>query len=79
MSSKRIALRNGRTRDLQSRNIRRLPGRLLSRAIDAYEQGQISIRPLAELAEIDADDLLDELAPPRISPGDGDERLVPLL
>ncbi|BBH64808.1 hypothetical protein ACTI_14930 [Actinoplanes sp. OR16] len=68
LSSSRIALRAGRARDLQARNDRRVPGNLLSRGIEAYVQGSISVRPLADLLKVDPRDLLDELTPPARSP-----------
>jgi hypothetical protein len=41
---------------------------LLSRAIDAYANGKISIGPIADLMDEDSDDLLGDLAPPRLAP-----------
>ncbi|MFC3743966.1 XRE family transcriptional regulator [Paractinoplanes deccanensis] len=77
MSSNRIALRSGRAADLQARNDRRVPGNLLARAIEAYVQGQISVRPLATLLDVEPDALLAELRPPNKvsadSPGDASE------
>lgn len=67
MSSARIAMRHGRTQDLQARNDRRQPGLLLTRVLNAYVEGAISIRPVARLLQTDANLLLDELAPPRLS------------
>jgi Zn-dependent peptidase ImmA (M78 family)/transcriptional regulator with XRE-family HTH domain len=64
MSSSRIALRSGRATDLQARNDRRAPGKLLLRAAEAYVVGQISIRPVARLLDVDPELLLDELSPP---------------
>lgn len=64
MSSNRIALRRGRTDDLQARNERRSPSGLLFRAINAYVEGSISVRPLAELLQVDENLLHDELTPP---------------
>jgi Zn-dependent peptidase ImmA (M78 family)/transcriptional regulator with XRE-family HTH domain len=66
MSSARIAMRRGRTQDLQARNDRRQPGLLLTRALNAYVEGVISIRPVARLLQMDANLLLDELTPPRL-------------
>jgi Zn-dependent peptidase ImmA (M78 family)/transcriptional regulator with XRE-family HTH domain len=63
LSSSGIALRNGRTSDLQARNDRRVPGSLLHRAIEAYVSGGLSIRPLATLLRVEPDQLLDELSP----------------
>jgi Zn-dependent peptidase ImmA (M78 family)/transcriptional regulator with XRE-family HTH domain len=63
MSSNRIALRSGRTDDLQARNDHRSPTGLLVRAMNAYVEGSISVRPLAELLQVDEDLLLDELTP----------------
>jgi Zn-dependent peptidase ImmA (M78 family)/predicted transcriptional regulator len=68
MASVRISLRDGRTADLQARHDRRRPEGLLSRAIDAYANGRISIRPIADLMDEDPDDLLGDLAPPRLAP-----------
>jgi Zn-dependent peptidase ImmA (M78 family)/transcriptional regulator with XRE-family HTH domain len=65
MSSTRIALRGGRADDLQARNDSRSPDGLLRRAVIAYAEGSISVRPLAELLEIDEDLLLEELTPAR--------------
>jgi Zn-dependent peptidase ImmA (M78 family)/lambda repressor-like predicted transcriptional regulator len=85
MSSVRIALRQGRASDLQARHDRRWPGGLLRRAVEAYVKGKISIRPIAQLVKVDPDILLEELAPPRLSPtgmlpgGDADDELVPML
>lgn len=67
MSSKAIALRTGRVSDLQARLDRRLPVRLLNRLYDAYLKGEISIRPIASLLEIEPDLLLTELSTPGIS------------
>lgn len=86
MSSARISLRQGRALDLQARGDRRWPGGLLDRAVGAYVEGRISIRPLANLVGIDADALLQELAPPQFGPmeladsdKDIDDDLVPML
>lgn len=76
MSSSRIALRSGRTRDLQARGDRRAPGNLLTRAIEAYVQGQISIRPLADLLGVDSQQLLDELTPPARTTGTQDDDVL---
>jgi Zn-dependent peptidase ImmA (M78 family) len=75
MSSAKIALRQGRTADLQARGYRRLPGGLLDRAIEAYSKGLISIRPIASLMGVHPDELLVELAPSRLAsegPGSAD-------
>ncbi|MET8084130.1 XRE family transcriptional regulator [Micromonospora sp. NPDC005237] len=64
MSSGRIALRSGRTSDLQARGDRRAPGNLLYRAIQGYVQGKISVRPLASLLRVSPHQLLEELMPP---------------
>jgi transcriptional regulator with XRE-family HTH domain len=72
MSSNRIALRSGRASDLQARNERRVPGNLLHRAIEAYVQGQVSVRPLADLLFVQPEQLLEELRPPAKVPV-GDE------
>jgi Zn-dependent peptidase ImmA (M78 family)/transcriptional regulator with XRE-family HTH domain len=86
MSSARISLRQGRALDLQARNGKRWPGLLLSRAVEAYATGRISIRPLASLVGVDPDILLQELAPPKFGPVEGapvesaqDDDLVPML
>jgi Zn-dependent peptidase ImmA (M78 family)/transcriptional regulator with XRE-family HTH domain len=68
MSSARIGLRRGRATDLQARRERRLPEGLLTRAVEAYVRGRISIRPIANLVQIDADTLLEELSPPHLPP-----------
>jgi transcriptional regulator with XRE-family HTH domain len=64
MSSARIALRPGRTADLQARNERRAPGLLLRRAVSAFVVGDLGVRPLATLLAVDPNDLLAELTPP---------------
>lgn len=85
MASARIGLRQGRATDLQARYERRLPGGVLSRAVEAYVMGRISIRPIADLVQIDADTLLEELSPPRLPPSTSavttstDDELVPML
>jgi|ERR1017187_1051603 Zn-dependent peptidase ImmA (M78 family)/lambda repressor-like predicted transcriptional regulator len=85
MSSARIALRQGRASDLQARHEWRWPGGLLRRAVEAYVNGQISIRPIAQLVNVDPDTLLEELAPPRLpapgfrAVGEPDDELVPML
>jgi Zn-dependent peptidase ImmA (M78 family)/transcriptional regulator with XRE-family HTH domain len=85
MASARIALRQGRAADLQARHDHRAPGGLLARAIVAYVKGQISIRPIAQLLDVDPDALLEELAPPQwppigSPPGDGpDNEPYPML
>ena len=62
MSSTRIALRQGRASDLQARHDQRWPDGLLRRAVEAYAKGRISIRPIAQLINVDPDVLLEELA-----------------
>lgn len=52
-----------RTAGLKALNERRLPSKLLDRAIRAHFRGDISIRPLASLLNADADQLLNDLAP----------------
>ena len=85
MSSARITLRQGRANDLQARHDRRWPEGLLRRAVEAYVKGQISIRPIAQLINVDPDALLEELAPPRLAPPgakpatQSDDELVPML
>jgi hypothetical protein len=74
MSSVRISLREGRTADLQARHDWRWPEGLLSRALQAYANGKISIRPIASMMKVDPDDLLGELAPPRQAPDGADGR-----
>jgi Zn-dependent peptidase ImmA (M78 family)/transcriptional regulator with XRE-family HTH domain len=80
MSSARIALRPGRAEDLQARNERRAPGRLLARAMEAFAAGELGIRPLAALLDTDPDRLLDELSPPRFAtrPSDAHEQFYAL-
>lgn len=75
LSSARIALRPGRVDDLQARNDRRTPGRLLARAMNAFAAGDLGVRPLAKLLDTDSERLLDELSPPRFSaePHHGDQ------
>jgi hypothetical protein len=75
MSSARIALRPGRADDLQARNERRAPGRLLASAMEAFAAGELGIRPLAALLDTDPDRLQDELSPPRFAarPSDAHE------
>jgi hypothetical protein len=52
--------------------------------VEAYVKGQISIRPIAQLVNVDPDALLEELAPPRLSPpgftgaGRPGDELVPM-
>jgi Zn-dependent peptidase ImmA (M78 family)/transcriptional regulator with XRE-family HTH domain len=85
MSSARISLRQGRALDLQARGERRWPGGLLDRAVSAYVNGHISIRPIANLVGIDENVLLAELAPPSFGPvqevasASQEEELVPML
>ncbi len=79
MSSKSIALRSGRAADLQARNDRRAPENLLYRAIDAYVDGKISVRPLATLLNADPEILLQELSPPpseRVEKDDEDKAVL---
>lgn len=70
LSSDRIALRSGRTTDLQARNERRAPGNLLRRATEAYVAGRLSVRSLARLLVVEPEELLDELSPPNRRPRD---------
>jgi Zn-dependent peptidase ImmA (M78 family)/transcriptional regulator with XRE-family HTH domain len=85
MSSTRIALRQGRASDLQARHDQRWPDGLLRRAVEAYAKGRISIRPIAQLINVDPDALLEELAAPRLAPpgttatSESDDELVPML
>ena len=85
MSSTRIALRQGRASDLQARHDQRWPDGLLRRAVEAYAKGRISIRPIAQLINVDPDALLEELAAPRPAPpgttatSESDDELVPML
>jgi Zn-dependent peptidase ImmA (M78 family) len=85
MSSTRIALRQGRASDLQTRHDQRWPDGLLRRAVEAYAKGRISIRPIAQLINVDPDALLEELAAPRLAPpgttdtSESDDELVPML
>ena len=73
MASRLIADRPGRADDLQARNERRVPGRLLDRAFKAFSAGDIGIEPLANLIGADPDQLLDELTPPRFSTATSNE------
>jgi Zn-dependent peptidase ImmA (M78 family)/transcriptional regulator with XRE-family HTH domain len=84
MSSAVILLRTGRADELQARNEKRLPGNLLSRAVEAYSQAQISIRPIASLVEVEPDLLLEELSPRRATMGsandsEDDDEGIPVL
>lgn len=57
---------------------------MLRRAVEAYAKGRISIRPIAQLINVDPDALLEELAPPRLAPPgtaagpESDDELVPM-
>lgn len=64
MDSELIVLRNGRRRSLDALNGRQSPGILLERALKAYVNGEISVRPIAGLLNTDSDTVLSELAPP---------------
>jgi Zn-dependent peptidase ImmA (M78 family)/transcriptional regulator with XRE-family HTH domain len=85
MSSTRIALRQGRASDLQARHDQRWPDGLLRRAVEAYAKGRISIRPIAQLINVDPDALLEEFAAPRLAPpgttatSESGDELVPML
>lgn len=80
MSSSAIYLRSGRASDLQARNERRRPLPLVRRSIRAYVKGRIGVRPLADLLEVDAKDLLKELSPPsKVAPSAPSEEMVPVL
>lgn len=82
MSSRAIALRTGRVAELQSRQDRRLPRRLVGNLVEAYVRGQVGVRPFAALLEVEPELLLAELSNPeidQISGGpDGDDE-VPVL
>ncbi|MEU0794810.1 ImmA/IrrE family metallo-endopeptidase [Amycolatopsis sp. NPDC005961] len=68
MSSSTIALRSGRAADLQARNDRRFPELLLMRAIHAYTEARISIRPIAKIAQVPPEALLEDLSPHKFAP-----------
>lgn len=63
MNSRKIALRTGRLDDLRARDEHRVSGVLLQRTLDAFTDGRISIRPLANLLRAPADELLAEMSP----------------
>ncbi len=71
MSSRAIALRAGRVAELQSRQDRRLPRRLVGNLVEAYVRGQVGVRPFAALLEVEPESLLDELSNPELHPGPG--------
>jgi transcriptional regulator with XRE-family HTH domain len=71
MASARITLRPGRTDEFQSRHERRVPRRLLHRAMTAFAAGDLGIRPLADLLDADPAELLAELGRPRFRPPTG--------
>ncbi len=79
MNSARIAARPGRSDDLQARNERRAPARLLDRALNAFAVGHLGIRPLAKLLNVDPDQLREELTPPRFRPWPATADVVPAL
>jgi Zn-dependent peptidase ImmA (M78 family) len=62
MSSASIAFRYGRMEDLQKRLDRHVPSRMLRELFDLFYRGQASIRPLANLLNVEAEQLLDELS-----------------
>ncbi len=68
IASSRITSHPGRVMDLQAQGRTRLPGNLLKRALDAYDAGDLGIRPLANLLGKDPNRLLDEMAPSRRGP-----------
>lgn len=82
MSSRAIALRAGRVAELQSRQDRRLPRRLVDNLVEAYVRGQVGVRPFAALLEVEPELLLDELSNPELhsvpGPLDDDDE-VPVL
>lgn len=82
MSSRAIALRTGRVAELQSRQDRRLPRRLVGNLVEAYVRGQVGVRPFAALLEVEPELLLEELSNPEFDqisgrPDGSDE--VPVL
>lgn len=82
MSSRAVQLRAGRVAELQSRQDRRLPRRLVDNLVEAYVRGQVGVWPFAALLEVEPESLLDELSNPELHPvpgtlGDDDE--VPVL
>lgn len=79
MSPGRIIMRSGRTSDLQTRGASRQPGNLLTRAMAAYTEGAISVRPLAALLGEQEDFLLDVLTPPMIPGSVMEDADVPTL
>lgn len=78
MSSHAIAFRSGRVEDLQARLDRRFPDRLLYNLFDAFYTGEASIRPLANLLNVDAEQLLAELSVYQAGSGSTDDE-VPVL
>ena len=79
MNSARIAVRPGRSDELQARNERRAPARLLDRALNAFAVGHLGIQPLARLFNVDPDQLREELTPPRFRPWPATADVVPFL
>jgi Zn-dependent peptidase ImmA (M78 family) len=67
MSVRKLALLAGHIaeyqRQLQDVGARRFPAGLLSRTLEAYNSGKVSVRILARLVDIPADVLLDQLQP----------------
>ena len=67
MSTKRFALLGGNEdeyqRQLQVHASRRLPSGLLSRAVDAFQRGEVGVRVLSRLTHIDEESLLVHFAP----------------
>lgn len=73
MESARIAARPDRLDELQARNGQRVPGRVLIRAMRAFEAGEIGVRLLATLLHADEEQLREELVPPRFGAHQPDE------
>ncbi len=71
MSSRAIVLRAGRVAELQSRQDRRLPRRLVDNLVEAYVRGRVGVRPFAALLEVEPELLLDELSNPELHPVPG--------
>lgn len=63
MSPAALTLRSKRFTDLREPNDHRIPLLLLKRAITAYVRGDIGIRPLASLLDVNPDELLAHLEP----------------
>jgi Zn-dependent peptidase ImmA (M78 family)/transcriptional regulator with XRE-family HTH domain len=77
MSAKEAALRGGWREDLTRRVATqartRVPMVLVHQAFQAYTDGQISVRPLAAILDVEPDELLEMLAPDPTPAWSGDE------